>query len=56
MSAAGPKWWHPAQDSHTGIAEESPSAATVTPLPGGSVRLDYTWTYRGQPQRGSIHF
>jgi hypothetical protein len=41
------------QDPHAGIAEESPSTATVTPESGGA-RLDYTWSYRGTPQQGSI--
>ena len=41
------------QDPHSGIAEASPSAAAVTPESGG-VRLDYTWSYRGEPQQGSI--
>jgi hypothetical protein len=44
------------QDPHAGIAEESPSTATVTSFPDGSVRLDYTWSYRGKPQQGSILF
>jgi hypothetical protein len=43
------------QDPHAGIAEESPSTATVTLLPG-SIRLEYTWSYQGTPQRGSILF
>jgi hypothetical protein len=34
------------QDPHAG----------VTALPDGSVRLDYTWSYRGQPQQGSVLF
>jgi len=44
------------QDPHAGIAEASPTTATVTPGPGGSVRLDYTWSYQGTPQQGSILF
>src|SRR5262245_41919027 len=43
------------QDPHCGIAEESPSTATVTALPSG-VRLDYAWSYQGKPQQGSILF
>jgi hypothetical protein len=43
------------QDPHAGVADESPSLAAVTPDPDG-VRLDYTWSYRGKPQRGSILF
>ena len=42
-------------DPHTGMADESASAATVTPVLGGRfVRLDYTWSYDGQPQEGSL--
>jgi hypothetical protein len=43
------------QDLHTGVAAESPSTASVSAVPGG-VRLDYTWSYRGEPQQGSILF
>jgi hypothetical protein len=43
------------QDPHAGVADESPSTATVTPDPDG-VRLGYTWSYRGKPQQGSILF
>jgi len=34
---------------------ELPSSATVTPVSGG-FRLDYTWSYQGKPQEGSILF
>jgi len=44
------------QDPHAGIAEASPTTATVTSGPGGSVRLDYTWSYQGTPQQGTILF
>lgn len=43
------------QDSHAGIAEESPSTLAVTPVRDG-VRLDYTWSYRGGHQQGSVQF
>lgn len=42
------------QDPHAAIADASPSALTIAGLPDGSVRLDYTWAYRGEPQRGSL--
>lgn len=43
------------QDPMSGKADESPSAATVTPVLGGRfVRLDYTWSYDGKPQEGSL--
>jgi hypothetical protein len=43
------------QDPHTGAPDESPSTASVTPLIGGRfVRIDYTWSYRGEPQEGGL--
>lgn len=43
------------QDPHTGQPDESASAATVTPVLGGRfVRVDYTWSYQGAPQEGSL--
>lgn len=43
------------KDPHSNIDEDSPSTATVTPVLGGRfVRLDYTWSYKGAPQEGSI--
>ena len=42
------------QDPHAGIADESPSTATLTALPDGSFRLEYTWSYNGKAQRGSL--
>jgi hypothetical protein len=43
------------QDPMRGIAEDSRSTATVTPVLGGRfVRLDYTWAYDGKPQEGSL--
>jgi hypothetical protein len=35
--------------------EQSPTNLTVTPILGGSfIRLDYTWSYQGTPQEGSL--
>lgn len=43
------------QDPTSGMAEESPSTATVTPvLDGRFVRVDYTWSYADKPQEGSL--
>lgn len=43
------------QDPHAGKPDASASDATVTPILGGRfVRLDYTWSYGGAPQEGSI--
>jgi len=43
------------EDPHNGIAEESASSATVTPvLDGRFVRIDYAWSYGGKPQEGSL--
>lgn len=43
------------QDPTSGMAEESPSTATVTPvLDGRFVRVDYTWSYGDKPQEGSL--
>jgi hypothetical protein len=43
------------EDPHSGIADESASIATVTPvLDGRFVRIDYTWSYQGKPQQGSL--
>ncbi len=39
---------------HAGSREESSSTANLTVLPEGSIRLDYTWAYQGQPQYGSL--
>jgi len=50
--------WHGTsslQDPTAGVAADSPSLATVTPVLGGRfVRLDYTWSYQGKPQEGSL--
>jgi Protein of unknown function (DUF1579) len=56
IAAAG-SWQGPStlQDPMNNIAEESASALTVTPVLGGRfVRLDYTWSYQGAPQEGSL--
>ena len=43
------------QDPHSGLDDESASTATVTPVLGGRfVRIDYTWSYGGKPQEGSL--
>ena len=43
------------QDPHSGGADESASAAIVTPvLARRFVRIDYTWAYGGKPQEGSL--
>lgn len=43
------------EDPHSGIADESASTAAVTPvLDGRFVRIDYTWSYQGKPQEGSL--
>ena len=43
------------QDPMNGVADQSPSTATVTPVLGGRfVRVDYTWAYQGQPHEGSL--
>jgi hypothetical protein len=43
------------EDPHNGIADESASTATVTPvLAGRFVRIDYAWSYDGKPQEGSL--
>ena len=57
LSACAGSWrgTNTLQDPHAGIAAESPSKATVSPVPAGA-RLDYTWSYQGKPQQGSILF
>lgn len=43
------------QDPNTGNPDESSSTATLIPVLGGRfVRLDYTWSYQGSPQEGSL--
>jgi Protein of unknown function (DUF1579) len=43
------------EDPHSGIADESASTAVVTPVLGGRfVRVDYTWSYGGNAQEGSL--
>lgn len=42
-------------DPNTGAPEDSASTATVSPvLDGRFVRLEYTWSYQGKPQAGSL--
>jgi hypothetical protein len=57
LSACAGSWrgTNTLQDPHAGIAAESPSTLSVSAAPGG-VRLDYTWSYMGKPQQGSILF
>ncbi|HEX2094358.1 MAG TPA: DUF1579 family protein [Longimicrobiaceae bacterium] len=56
LACAG--YWHGTStllDPSCGVAEESLSRATVAPvLDGRFVRLDYTWSYQGAPQEGSL--
>lgn len=41
------------QDTY--VEDKSPATATVTPVLGGKfVRFDYTWSYHGKPQEGSL--
>lgn len=43
------------QDPMMNVADESPSTAAVAPVLGGwFVRMDYTWSYQGKPQEGSL--
>ena len=43
------------QDPHSGMDDTAPSTATVTPVLGGRfVRIDYTWSYGGNGQEGSL--
>ena len=42
-------------DPHTGRPEDSASTAVLATLLGGRfLRLDYTWSYQGTPQEGSL--
>lgn len=43
------------QDPNTNSPQDSPSTAILTLLLGGRfLRFDYTWSYHGQPQEGSL--
>jgi hypothetical protein len=43
------------QDPNSGRPEESSSTLAVTPVLGGRfVRVDYAWSYQGEPQEGSL--
>ncbi len=50
--------WHGQSTLHDpirGAAEVTDSTVTLTPLLGGRfARLDYTWSYQGEPQEGSL--
>ena len=57
LVAAAGRWrgTNTLQDPMNGIADASPSNATVTPLLGGRfVRVDYTWEYQRAPHSGSL--
>ena len=57
LTAAAGQWLgtNTLQDPNTGKPEESPSTVAVTPVLGGRfVRVDYTWSYQGKPQEGSL--
>ncbi len=42
-------------DPNTGAPEDTHSTLAVHPVLGGRfVRLDYTWSYQGKPQEGSL--
>ena len=42
-------------DPHTGKPEDSASTAVLAPLLGGQfIRVDYTWSYQGAAQEGSL--
>jgi len=44
-------------DPNTNKPEDSPATATVIPVLGGRfARMDYTWSYQGKPQEGSLLF
>ncbi len=50
--------WHGVsilQDPHSQLAVESPSTLEVTPvLRGTFARVDYSWSYDGEPQEGTL--
>lgn len=42
-------------DPHTNKPEDTPSNLTLTPILNGRfIRIDYTWSYQGAPQEGSM--
>lgn len=42
-------------DPHSNRPEDTPSTAVISAVLGGRfVRIDYTWSYRGAPQEGSL--
>ncbi len=44
-------------DPHTGKPDETDSTLRITPVLGGRfARVDYTWSYQGEPQEGSLLF
>ncbi len=43
------------RDPSMNVSDDSPSTAALSPLVGGKfVRMDYTWSYQGAPQEGSL--
>jgi hypothetical protein len=43
------------QDPHANIADDSAATAVLTSILNGRfLRFDYTWTYKGAPQEGSL--
>jgi hypothetical protein len=57
LSACAGEWrgTNRLQDPNMNVADDSSGTATVTTLLEGKfVRLDYTWSYRGAPQAGSL--
>jgi hypothetical protein len=57
LIACAGAWQGPStlQDPMSNLADESASTATVTPVLGGRfVRIDYTWSYGGNGQEGSL--
>lgn len=57
LAACGGEWTgtNVLEDPGRGLAATSDSRATVTPvMEGRFVRIDYTWSYEGKPQWGSM--
>ena len=42
-------------DPSMNVSDDSPSTIVVAPVLGGRfIRMDYTWSYKGDPQEGSL--
>ncbi|HVJ81050.1 MAG TPA: DUF1579 family protein [Planctomycetia bacterium] len=57
LAAAAGEWTgrNILQDPHSGLPDETAATAAIVPIIGGRfVRIDYTWSYRGQPQSGCL--